>query len=236
MERIDELQCQSLRIIQETEQFCFGIDAVLLAHMVEARSCDRVLDIGTGNGILPLLLYGYGKGVHFDGVEVQPQVADLARRSVDLNGLKDSITIHTGSIADYKAPPYDVIVTNPPYLRAGTGARAKRSAQAIARTESSLTLSVLFQAARKLLKERGSLYMIHRPDRLVDIIAEARIHRIEPKLLRLVKSYQTSAPSMVLLHFVKGAGAQLTILEDLVIYDALGRYTKEVSSYYEGGL
>ncbi|MDO5695474.1 MAG: tRNA1(Val) (adenine(37)-N6)-methyltransferase [Eubacteriales bacterium] len=233
MERIDDLMLRGLRIIQDDDLFGYGIDAVLLADYVRAGKRERVLDIGTGTGILPLLLHGRGKGACIDGLEIQMPAVNLARRSIAMNGLTEHIRIIHGDIRTHRDErPYDVLVTNPPYMRVGSGRTVNEPCIAKARTEICMTVDDVFRAAGHLLKEHGRIYMIHRPDRLGDIFYAARSHRMEAKHMRMIKPYPDKAPTMVLMTFVKGGRPFLTVAPDLIVYEAAGIYTDEVRRIY----
>ncbi len=188
-ERLDDLQISGLRIIQNTQGFCFGTDAVLLANFASARKNEKVLDLCTGSGIIPLLMSAKTKAAHFTGIEIQPDVACMARRSVALNNLNERIKIDTGDIKQaarlYGSAAFDVVTVNPPYLDAGE--ESVREGVACARHETACALDDVLRAAAGVLRHGGRLYMVHRPHRLADVIAGMRGHRLEPKKLRLVQ-------------------------------------------------
>lgn len=232
MRRIEDLQLDGLKIIQEDRYFCFGIDAVLLSDFVKANSTQSILDIGCGNGILPLLLTGKKKGKNIVGIEIQAELANLALENVRLNKLEDRISIVNIAIQDYINTQFDVIVTNPPYMKYGSGIDSDNKENLIARFEKYLKIEDLFVSVKRLLKERGSLFMVHRADRIVDIMCEARKNFIEPKEIRFIKSKINDTPKLVLIKFIKGAGAFLKILPDLVIYEQDGIYTEEILKIY----
>lgn len=232
MRRVEDLQLDGLKIIQEDSYFCFGIDAVLLSDFVKANDTKSILDIGCGNGILPLLLVGKKKGKNIVGIEIQSELANLALENVRLNKLEDRISIVNTSIQEYTNAQFDVIVTNPPYMKYGSGINSDNEENLIARFEKYLKIEELFISAKRLLKEKGSLFMVHRADRIVDIICEARKSFIEPKEIRFIKSKINDAPKLVLIKFIKGAGEFLKILPDLVIYEQDGRYTEEILKIY----
>jgi tRNA1Val (adenine37-N6)-methyltransferase len=188
-ERADDLQINGLHVIQNPDLFCFGTDAVLLANFAAAKKDEKVLDIGTGTGVIPILMSAKTKAKHFTGLEIQPEMADMARRSVALNKLENRITIDNGDIKKaaemYGFAAFDVITVNPPYLNAGE--INKNPSVAIARHEIACTLEDIAEASAKLLRFGGRLYMIHRPHRLADIICTMRNAGIEPKKLKIVR-------------------------------------------------
>ena len=171
-ERLDDLNRNGFKIIQNSEKFCFGMDAVLLSGFANVKSGERALDLGTGTGIIPILLAAKTKGEHFTGLEIQEESADMARRSVCYNNLQDKIEIQLGDIKDaseiFGASSFDVITTNPPYMIGGHGLVNPESAKAIARHEIKLKLDDVFRVAEKLLKNNGKIVIVHRTDRLID--------------------------------------------------------------------
>lgn len=237
-ERIDDLHRNGYRIIQDPKRFCFGQDAVLLSAFAKVQKGETALDLGTGTGIIPILLAAKTAGRLFYGLEIQPESAEMARRSVLLNGLSHKIEIQTGDIknaaAIYPAAGFDVVTTNPPYMNHGGGLLNAFSPKAIARHELLCTLFDVIQSAAKLLRPQGRFYMIHRPHRLTDIFVTLRENRLEPKTLRMVYPAAHKAPAMVLIEAVRGGKPMLNVLPPLIIYDAQGKYTDEVVRiYYE---
>lgn len=233
MERVDDLQLKGLRIVQDTDLFSFGIDAVLLADFVRASGRARIADLGTGTGILPLLLYGRGKGTHITGVELQPRAAELARRNVTDNGLEECIDIVEANLCGLRLPElFDVVVSNPPYMLKESGRVKDNPAMATARTELHCTVRDVFETAARLLKESGLFFMVHRPNRMADIFTAARATRLEPKRLRFVKPYRESPPNLLLLECRKGGGAFLKVEPDLVVYQEREVYTDEILEIY----
>ena len=189
-ERIDELQRNGYRIIQNPEKFCFGMDAVLLSGFARAKKQERCLDLGCGNGIIPILMEAKTEGKHFTGLEIQPESADMARRSVALNGLQDRIDIVEGDIKDaskiFGASSFHVVTTNPPYMTAQHGLTNLYEAKTIARHEVLCNLEDIIRESARLLMPGGRFYMVHRPFRLADIISLMVQYRKEPKRMRLV--------------------------------------------------
>lgn len=235
-ERIDDLQINGRRIIQSPDRFCFGMDAVLLSGFAKVKKGESVLDLGTGTGILPILLDAKTEGGHFTGLEIQPESADMARRSVILNNRQDKIDIVTGDIKNalniFGAASFDVIVTNPPYMNQNHGITNPESPKAIARHELLCSLEDVIRQTRSLLKVNGRMYMVHRPFRLPDIMELMNECGIEPKKMRFVHPYVDREPSMVLIEGVRGGNRRLTVEKPLVIYDRPGEYSEEIKRDY----
>lgn len=235
-ERIDDLQINGRRIIQSPDRFCFGMDAVLLSGFAKVKKGESVLDLGTGTGILPILLDAKTVGGHFTGLEIQPESADMARRSVILNNRQDKIDIVTGDIKNalniFGAASFDVIVTNPPYMNQNHGITNPESPKAIARHELLCSLEDVIRQAGSLLKVNGRMYMVHRPFRLPDIMELMNECGIEPKKMRFVHPYVDREPSMVLIEGVRGGNRRLTVEKPLVIYDGPGEYSEEIKRDY----
>ena len=235
-ERIDDLQRNGYGIIQNPEFLCFGMDAVLLSGFAGVKKGGKLIDLGTGNGILPILLSAKTEGEHFTGLEIQHECADMAERSVTMNGLEDRIDIVEGDIkevaANFNAASFDTVVSNPPYMVGGHGLLNPGAPKAIARHEVCCTLSDVTRAAGWLLKEGGALFMVHRPFRLPDIFDEMEKCRIEPKRMRLVYPYADKEPSMVLIEGRKGGNRRLTCEKPLIIYGPDGKYTEEITETY----
>lgn len=235
-ERIDDLQLKELKIIQNPDMFCFGIDAVLLSSFAKIRKNDKVADLGCGNGIIPILLYGKYAPKEIIGVEIQTEVCEMAQRSINLNSLEDTIKLYNGDIKHcYKnigINSFDVVVTNPPYKKMNTGLKNGINAKTIARHEVLITLEDIIFTASKLLKVGGSFYMIHRPERIKDIIIALNNEKITLKKIRFVHSKQNVKPTMVLIHAVKAGGEFLVVDKPLIIYNEDNSYTDEINSIY----
>lgn len=235
-ERIDDLQRSRLEIIQNPGRFAFGMDAVLLSGFAGAARGDRVLDLGTGTGILPLLMSVKTEAEHFVGLELQPESADMARRSVRMNGLEKRIEIVTGDIREagalFAAASFDVITSNPPYMTNRHGLQNPNDALAIARHEVCCSLEDLATATEKLLRCGGHFYLVHRPFRLAEIMCTMCAHHLEPKRMRLVYPYADREPNMVLLECVRGGRSRITVEKPLVVYEAQGQYTAEILELY----
>ncbi len=235
-ERIDDLQLKGLRLIQDPSGFCFGVDAVLLADFARIKKKERVVDLGTGTGVIPLLIYGRYEPKEIIGVEIQQRVADMASRSMELNNLQDRIRVLECDIKDcYEVigvNTMDAVVSNPPYKKGNTGLMSSDESKAISRHEILIDLDGLIYSAAMLLKDRGRLYMVHRPERLKDIILALDKHRFTPKRIRFVHPSCGKAPTMLLVEASKGGGDFLKIEEPLYIYNVDGRYSDEINSIY----
>lgn len=237
-ERLDDLQRSGLRIIQEPSGNRFSTDAVLLSSYCAAKTRDRVADLGTGTGILPLLIWAKWRPERLIGVEIDPQTADMASRSVRVNGLEGSIGIVNADLKDAPSllgrAKFTLIVSNPPYIRAGEGMQAASERRALARHEIGCTIDDVAKAAADLLVPRGRFALVHRPDRLCDIMVALRASGLEPKAMRTVHNTAGEVPSMVLITAVKGAARGLRMSAPLIVYDEQGKYTAETESIYFG--
>lgn len=235
-ERIDDLQRDGLRIIQNSEKFCFGIDAVLLSDFADSKRGEKVLDIGTGTGIIPILMSAKTKGEHFTGLEIQDESAEMAVRSVKLNNLSEKIDIVNGDIKDalslFERESFNVITSNPPYMVESAGEGNEDEPKSIARHEIKCTLDDVIREGSKLLKVSGRFYMVHRPFRLVEIFDTFRKYKLEPKRMRLVHPYVDKEPNMVLIEAVKGAKSGIRTEKPLIVYKAPGEYTDEIYTIY----
>ena len=235
-ERIDELQRNGYRIIQNPERFCFGMDAVLLSGFARAKKQERCLDLGCGNGIIPILMEAKTEGKHFTGLEIQPESADMAKRSVALNGLQDRIDIVEGDIKDaskiFGASSFHVVTTNPPYMTAQHGLTILYEATTIARHEVLCNLEDIIRESARLLMPGGRFYMVHRPFRLAEIISLMVQYRMEPKRMRLVYPYVDREPNMVLIEGLRGGKSRMTVEKPLIVYKEPGKYTDEIYDVY----
>ena len=189
-ERLDDLQIKGYEIIQSPGRFCFGMDAVLLSSYANVRKNERALDLGTGTGILPILLEAKNEGLHYTGLEIQEESADMARRSVRYNGLEEKIDIITGDIREasgiFGPASFQVVTVNPPYMIGEHGLKNENEALYIARHEALCTLEDVLKESARLLPPRGRFYMVHRPFRLPEILSKMTAYRIEPKRMRMV--------------------------------------------------
>lgn len=222
-ERLDDLQLGGLELIQDPSGFCFGVDAVFLSDFAKVRPGETVLDLGTGNGIIPILLSAKTKGKKFTGLEIQEKTADMARRSVAYNDLEDRIEIVAGDIKEvseiFKPAFFDVITTNPPYMLSEHGLRNADDARAVARHEVLCTLDDILRESMRLLQDKGRFYMIHRPFRLTEILIKMNHYKIEPKRIQFIHPYIDKEPVMVLVEGVRGARPRVTVEPPIIIYD-----------------
>ena len=235
-ERIDDLQRNGYQIIQNPAKFCFGMDAVLLSGFARVKEGSLVLDMGTGTGIIPILMEAKTKASHLTGLEIQEESADMARRSVMLNGLQDKITIVTGDIKEagslFDAASFDVITCNPPYMIGEHGLKNPEDAKAIARHEILCTLEDVIAQAAVLLKPGGNFFMVHRPFRLTEIMVLLRQYKLEPKRMQMVYPYVDKEPNMVLLEANRGGKPRMTVEKPLIIYKEQGVYMPEIYEIY----
>ena len=235
-ERLDDLQRNGYWIIQNEKKFCFGMDAVLLSGFAVIRQGDRVLDIGTGTGIIPILLEARTEGEHFTGLEIQEESADMAARSVRINGLDEKIDIICDDINNaenlFEDGSFDAVTTNPPYMIGRHGLTGDNREKAIARHEIYCTLEDIVREGSRLLKDKGRFYMVHRPFRLVEIFATLTKYRLEPKRLKLVYPFVDKEPNMVLIEALKGGNSRLTVEKPLIVYREPGVYTDEIYDIY----
>ncbi|WP_330594371.1 tRNA1(Val) (adenine(37)-N6)-methyltransferase [Variimorphobacter saccharofermentans] len=235
-ERIDDLHRNNYKIIQNTNKFCFGMDAVLLSGFARVLQGERVLDLGTGTGIIPILLEAKTEGRHFTGLEIQEESADMARRSVALNKLEDKVDIVIGDIKEassiFELASFDVVTSNPPYMNHNHGIVNPRESKAIARHEILCTLEDVIREAGKLLRPGGRFYLVHRPFRLVEIMNTLSTYKLEPKRMKLVYPYVDKEPNMVLLECIKGAKSMIKVEAPLIVYKEQGVYTDEIYEIY----
>ena len=235
-ERLDDLQRNGYRIIQNPEKFCFGMDAVLLSGFAKVKKGETVLDLGTGTGIIPILLKGKTMGKHFTGLEIQEESAGMAERSVLLNGLSEDVDIVTGDIKEavdlFGAASFDVVTSNPPYMTGNHGLTNPGEAKAIARHEVLCTLDDVVRAAAGVLKPNGRFYMVHRPFRLAEIFGVMSKYKLEPKRMQLVYPYVDREPNMVLIEALKGGRPRITVEKPLIVYKSPGVYTDEIYDIY----
>lgn len=252
-ERTDEIGFGGLRLTQRPQEFCYGIDAVILADFAArggSRNRERfygpqttLVDLGTGTGIIPLILSRKTDSAAIAGVELQEGSHALAVHNVAQNALAERIRIFRGGVEDRALPArikteigcagFDAVTCNPPYVTDRCGLTNVNDAKNTARHETSGRLEDFIACAAALLKERGDFYMVHRPARIVDILCLCRQYRLEPKALRLVTPNKDSAPNILLLHCIKGAGQELKLLRDLYVYKTDGSYNEEIQSIYE---
>lgn len=238
-ERIDDLQYKDLKIIQETDGFCFGIDSILLSDFAKnIKKNSKVADLGTGTGIIGLLLCKKTNLAEMTGIEIQEDVANMAERSIKLNNLEEKFRIINSNINEIFSKKlleknvFDVVVMNPPYKEVGTGEINENEKKLISRHEIKANLSDFIKTAYGLLKDKGELYIVHKPERMPDIIQKLRENKIEPKELRVVYSNKNSGASLILIKAVKGGKKFLKIDRPLYIYNESGKYSDEIKQIY----
>ena len=235
-ETLEDLQIKGLYIIQKKDSLRFGMDAVLLSNFIKAKPHQNVVDLGTGTGILSILVSAKTDVKSITGLEIQPDIAGMAQRSIDGNNLNQRISIIKGDIKEavsiFGAATCDIVVTNPPYTKVGSGRINNLNSKAISKHEICCSLTDVLTSSSAILKPQGEFYMVHRPERLTDILAGMRKVRIEPKILRMVCPYQGKAPSLILIKGLKNGNPGLNIMPDLIIYDEYGKYTKEARIQY----
>ncbi len=236
-ERIDDLEFKDLKIIQNKKGFCFGIDSVLLSDFAKnIKNNSEVLDLGTGTGIIPILLCGKTKLKKVIGIEIQKEVANMAERSSKLNNLEDRFQVLNENILNlnkiYENQSFDVIVTNPPYKKKDSGIINDDERKIISRHEITANLEDFIKVSKDLLKDKGEFYMVHRPERLVDILSVLRKYKIEPKEMKFVYSNKDKPPKLLLIKGIKNAKPYLRVHENLYIYDENGNYTEKILKIY----
>lgn len=236
-ERIDDLEFKGLKIIQNKNGFCFGIDSVILSDFAKnVKPNSNIMDLGTGTGILPILLSAKTEAKKIWGIEIQEDVANMAKRNVLLNKLEEKIEIINENILNleskFEKNSIDVIVTNPPYKKKGTGVINEKESKLIARHEITASLEDFIEISSKLLKYKGEIFMVHRPERLVDILYLMRNKKIEPKNIRFVYANKESKPKLILVRGVKNAKEFLKVEKNLYIYNEDGNYSDEILKIY----
>lgn len=238
-ERIDDLQYNDFMLIQNPKEFCFGVDAVLLANFPKVKKDAKVLDLGTGTGIIPVLIAAKTGAKQIEGIEIQSYLAEMAQRSVKLNKIEDRVKIINEDLKNtvnfLPLGSYDIITCNPPYKDKGTGIVNPEDGKAIARHEIKCTLEDIIYVSGKLLNFGGKLCMIHRPHRLADIICLMRKNSIEPKKLRFVHPKQGKPPNMVLIEGTRGGNPELRVQEPMFVFDENGDYSEEIYKIYDRG-
>lgn len=235
-EALDDLQINNLYIIQKKDGFKFGTDAVLLSDFAKNAKTDKILDLCTGSGIIPLLLSAKTSASEIHGIEIQEDIANMAVRSVNYNGLSDRIFIQAGDLKNIKscfeAHSFDTVTINPPYMKLSAHIKNELNSKTIARHELLCSLQDCAEACASMLKFHGNLFMIHRPKRLIDIIEALKTVHIEPKALRFVHSKADTEPSMLLIHGVYRGGSELKILPPLILQEADGSESEELKKIY----
>lgn len=247
-ERMDKIGFNDLRLIQKPEDFCYGVDAVILSHFAATGgeqerqgrvTAKRSMDLGTGTGIIPLILSHKTDIEEIYGMELQPENYERARRNVQLNGLESRIKIVNGDVSQLRCVipenllgTFDMVTSNPPYMTGNGALKNKNRSKMLSRHESSGTLDDFIKAAADLLKPKGDFYMVHRPGRLIDISVSCRNNKLEPKGIRFVAPREGEKPNILLIHCVKNGGAELKFMKNLNVYEGKG-YSQEINSIYE---
>lgn len=235
-ERIDELQRNGYRIIQNEKKFCFGMDAVLLSGFARAGKGERVLDLGTGTGIIPILMEAKTEGESFTGLEIQEEMAEMAARSVKLNGLEEKVSIIQGDLKEaskrFGKASFDVVTCNPPYMNQNHGLKNPDEPKAIARHELLCSFEDVAREAAALLKSGGRLYLVHRPHRLTEIFETLRAHKLEPKRMKFVHPFADAEANMVLIEAFRGGRPQMRVEAPVIVYEKPGVYTNEIYEIY----
>lgn len=237
-ERIDDLQINNLKIIQNKNGFCFGIDSVILSNFAsDIKNNSNVIDLGTGTGIISFLLLAKCNIKYITGIEVQENVAEMVNRSIQLNGLEEKFNVINCNVKDIlynvKRESFDVVVSNPPYKKMNTGGKNLDEVKLISRHEVLADIYDFIEASKKVLKDKGSLYIVHRPERLADIMCALRNNKIEPKKIQFVYSNKESKEAkLVLIKAIKNGGQFLKIEKPLYIYEADGTYSEEILKIY----
>lgn len=236
-ERIDDLEFKGLKIIQNKDGFCFGIDSILLSDFAkEIKKESKVIDLGTGTGIIGILLCMKTELSKIIGVEIQKEVYDMAKRSIKLNNLENKFEIINENIKDLEniieTGTFDAVVTNPPYKKIGTGLTNENEKKLISRHEITANLEDFIKVSYRMLKDKGTLYMVHRPDRMVDIIELLRKYKLEPKKIKFVYPNANKDANLILLKAVKNANPFLKIEKPLYVYNQNGEYTDEILKIY----
>ena len=236
-ERIDDLEINNLKIIQKKDGFCFGIDSVLLSDFAkDIKNESRVIDLGTGTGILSILLCAKTNLKEIVGVEIQEEIANMAYRSSILNNIQDRFKIINSDIKDLQGKisfnEFDAVIMNPPYMKLNTGKININEKKLISRHEITASIEDFIMVSKKLLKNKGCVYIVHRPNRLIDICTLLRKYKLEPKLLRLVYPKKNSEANLFLIKAVKNGGTFLKIDKPLYVYKNNGEYTDEILKIY----
>lgn len=234
-ERIDNIGFADLRLIQMPEEFCYGVDAVILADFASRKKAEHVVDLGTGTGIVPIIMSHKTDAKKLYGIEYQKDSFDRANRNAALNGLEGRLEFINADVSRFEGLTEwaDIVTTNPPYMEHKGAITNDNRAKTIARHEVVGSLEDFVKCACRILKNKGDFYMVHRPSRLVDIFYLCRKYRLEPKEIRLVAPMEGKPANIVLVHCVKNGGSELKILNDLYIYKEAGVYSDEISSIYE---
>lgn len=235
-ERVDDLERCGFKIIQDPKMFCFGIDAVLLSGFAKVRQGDKVLDLCSGNGIVPILLAAKSQASHIFGIELQKESVDLAQRSVIANGIAERVRMICGDIKEvenyFVKSAFDVVTCNPPYMIDSHGLKNPDSPKALARHELTCNFDDVARIAADMLKPGGRFFLVHRPFRLVELFETLTKYKLEPKRMKMVHPFVDHEPNMVLIEAVAGGRSRLAVEAPLIVYEAPGQYTQEIYDIY----
>ena len=236
-ERIDDLEINNLKIIQKKDGFCFGIDSVLLSDFAkDIRNNAKVIDLGTGTGILPILLCAKTNLSQIIGIEIQKEIAEMAERSCKINNLQEKFKVINSDInclaGKISFNEFDSVIMNPPYMKLNTGKINVNEKKLISRHEITASLEDFINISYKLLKDKGSLYIVHRPNRLTDVCSLLRKYKLEPRLLRFVYPKEHAEANLFLIKAIKNGGSFLKIDKPLYVYKKNGEYTDEILKIY----
>ncbi|SKA88818.1 tRNA1(Val) A37 N6-methylase TrmN6 [Clostridium sp. USBA 49] len=235
-ETLDDLQLGGICVIQKKNAFRFGVDAVLLANFAKIKKGMRVIDLCSGTGVIPFILAGKTEASYISGIEIQEEMVEMANRSVKYNKLEDRVEFISGDLKDLNLlknmQKAEVVTVNPPYKLKNSGIINSNDKNAIARHEICCTLEDVIIACRIVLKDNGRVYMVHRPERIADILCLMRKHKIEPKTIRMVHPNTKKAPNIVLIEGQRDGGAFLKWEPPLYIYNDNGVYTEEIERIY----
>jgi tRNA1Val (adenine37-N6)-methyltransferase len=235
-ETLDDLQLGGIHVIQKKEAFRFGVDAVLLANFARVKRGMKVIDLCTGTGIIPFIIAGKTEASNITGIEIQEEMVEMASRSVKYNKLENRLNFINGDLKDLKLlkelPKADVVTVNPPYKLQNSGIVNPNDKNAIARHEICCTLEDVIIACRTLLKDNGRMYMVHRPERIADILCTMRKHKVEPKTIRMIHPNTKKSPNIVLVEGQRDGGAFLKWEPSLYVYNDEGGYTEELERIY----
>lgn len=233
-ERIDDLNLNGKKIIQNIDYFCFGIDSVLLANFVESNSNNNIIvDLCSGSGVIPVIISQKKKYNKIYAVELQKEMYELLLKNIKLNLLEEKIVPFNLNIKEFNLDKkVDIVVCNPPYKEVGTGVKNENSVKYIARHEKECRLEDVFKCSSRILKQKGKLYLVHKPQRLTDLISYARKYNLEPKKIRFVYPTIKSNPSIVLVEYVYYGGNEMKVLPPLIEYDNDGNYSSEILDIY----
>lgn len=243
MERIDDLNIKGLKIIQNTDYFLFGMDSVILANMVKVKKEDIILDLGTGSMVMPILISAKTDNEKIIGVELQKEMYDLAIKNIKLNNLEERLYILNDDIKNIESirkkvkniigkDKVDIVIANPPYKQVGTGSKSIGDVKYIARHEVKLSLQNIFETASKLLKNKGKLYIVHKPERIVDLLSFGRKYKLEAKKINILQPTKNKRPSIVIIEYVLGGGNECKIEPVIMEYNEDGSYTEEILELY----